>query len=219
MNCADQQTYLNDLCNELGKPWPTNRTINIVCHGHSIPAGYTIEHIVKPFDAYPHILHRRLKDRYPFAVINVIVTAIGGEGSVAGVKRFKRDVLSLKPELITLDYTLNDRYGPFEEGLNAYSSMVDMAKESGSKIILLTPTMDARCCDIPEKMTDIYRRVQMIKDLSAEKSVGLIDTFQAWDNYIKQGGSLSDLLVSVTHPSYKGHQLIVSELMKWFKIM
>jgi acyl-CoA thioesterase-1 len=37
---ADSATYLNDLKSEMQVEWPKNRTINIVFHGHSVPAGY-----------------------------------------------------------------------------------------------------------------------------------------------------------------------------------
>jgi len=37
---ADSATYLNDLKLEMKIEWPKNRTINIVFHGHSVPAGY-----------------------------------------------------------------------------------------------------------------------------------------------------------------------------------
>ncbi|MFZ9033493.1 MAG: hypothetical protein ACO21J_06030, partial [Anaerohalosphaeraceae bacterium] len=37
---ADKNIYLQSITQELIKQWPDNRTINIVCHGHSVPAGY-----------------------------------------------------------------------------------------------------------------------------------------------------------------------------------
>ena len=91
---ADPATYLAALTNLLRVPWPKNRTINIVCHGHSVPAGYFKTPLVNTFNAYPHLLHVGLKQQFPNAVINVIVTAIGGEAADAGERRFGRDVLS-----------------------------------------------------------------------------------------------------------------------------
>ena len=81
---ADRKNYLADLAVQLNRTWPNNRTINVVCHGHSVPAGDFKTPLVDSFNAYPHLIHRRLKDRYPNAVINVIVTAIGGEASESG---------------------------------------------------------------------------------------------------------------------------------------
>ena len=65
-------------------------------------------------NAYPHLWHAKLAEKFPHAVINVIATAIGGENSEQGAARFERDVLSLKPDLVTIDYSLNDRGLPLE---------------------------------------------------------------------------------------------------------
>ncbi len=83
---ADKSIYLQDIITELEKKWPDNKTINIVFHGHSVPAGYFKTPDVNTFDSYPFQLLKRLKDRYPYAVINVINTAIGGENSIEGAK-------------------------------------------------------------------------------------------------------------------------------------
>ena len=40
LSIADQPTYLQPITAEMRKQWPGNRTINIVFHGHSVPAGY-----------------------------------------------------------------------------------------------------------------------------------------------------------------------------------
>jgi hypothetical protein len=94
-NCAiaDSETYLTNISSLLTREWPSNRTVNIVCHGHSVPAGYFRTPKVDTFNAYPHLVHRGLKEKFPYAVINVIVTGIGGEQSEHGAKRFKHDVI------------------------------------------------------------------------------------------------------------------------------
>ena len=79
-----------DAWRELEKTWPDNRTVTVVCHGHSVPAGYFATPIVDSVNAYPHVLFTKLKKRYPNAVVNVIVTAIGGENAVSGAARFHR---------------------------------------------------------------------------------------------------------------------------------
>ena len=85
---ASSTNYLHDVVKQLELKWPKNHTINIVCHGHSVPAGYAKTPLVDTFSAYPDRLHHALKERFPYAVINVIVTGIGGENSVSGEKRF-----------------------------------------------------------------------------------------------------------------------------------
>ena len=45
--------YLNPVLDELAKQWPANRLVNVVCHGHSVPAGFFATPYVNTFGAYP----------------------------------------------------------------------------------------------------------------------------------------------------------------------
>lgn len=76
---VNPSVYLNDLRTELQNEWPQNRTINIVLHGHSVPAGFFKTPNVNTLSAYPNLFLKKLKKIYLYAVVNVIVTAIGGE--------------------------------------------------------------------------------------------------------------------------------------------
>ena len=69
---AERTNYLAGLSTAMQVLWPKNRTITIVCHGHSVPSGYFRTPVVDTFNAYPHLLHLGLKERFPNAVINVI---------------------------------------------------------------------------------------------------------------------------------------------------
>jgi acyl-CoA thioesterase-1 len=106
--------------NLLVAQWPDNRTVNIVCHGHSVPAGYFATPMVDTFNAYPALLHRELKHRFPYAVINVIVTATGGVDSPQGAARSETDVLCHRPDVVTIDYGLNDRRAGLAEAETAW---------------------------------------------------------------------------------------------------
>ena len=121
---ADKKTYLADVSELLQQKWPKNRRVNVVCHGHSVPAGYFKTPVVDTFNASPHLLHEGLKERFPYAVVNVIVTAIGGETSDRGAARFENDVLSHAPDIITIDYALNDRGIGLEKAQAAWTSMI-----------------------------------------------------------------------------------------------
>ena len=69
--------------------WPTNHTVNIVCCSRGVVAGYFQTPMLRTFDAFPHLMHVVLKERFTNAIINVIVRAIGGENSESGAKRFR----------------------------------------------------------------------------------------------------------------------------------
>ncbi len=76
-------------------------------------------------------------------MINAITTAIGGEDSVKGAARFERDGLSLRPDIIFIDYALNDRRQPEAEVEKAWRSMAKAAKAKGVPVIFLTPRVPA----------------------------------------------------------------------------
>src|SRR5687767_13034008 len=95
---VERAAYLAEFRALAAVDWPKNRTLTVVCHGHSVPAGYFKTPDVRSLESYPHLLRVELARRFPHAVINVVVTAIGGEGSEKGAERFERDVLSLRPE-------------------------------------------------------------------------------------------------------------------------
>jgi acyl-CoA thioesterase-1 len=208
-------SYLADTAIELNKTYPDNRVINIVCHGHSVPAGYFKTPVVDSLNAYPHLLHRALKARFPHAVINVIVTAIGGESSPAGAQRFEQDVLTHNPDVVTIDYALNDRRVGLEAAREAWSAMINAAKARGVEVILLTPTGDTRS-DLDVADDPLNQHADQIRALATEHDVALADSLAAWKAHIADGGALTDLISQVNHPNRAGHDLVVAELIKWF---
>jgi hypothetical protein len=133
--------YFDPLLHQLELKIPDNRTVNIVFHGNSVPAGYFKTPVVDTFDSYPHLVHSKLKERCPFAVINVIVTAKGSETSEGGAARFG-EVLAFKPDIVFIDYALNDRSIGLERARVAQEKMITAAKAQGALVVLMTPTPD-----------------------------------------------------------------------------
>jgi lysophospholipase L1-like esterase len=208
-------SYLSEVRGLMQQQWPGNRTINIVCHGHSVPSGYFKTPVVDTFNAYPHLLHEALKSQYPYAVINVIVTAIGGENSESGSKRFEADVLALRPDVITIDYGLNDRGMGVDKAKGNLTAMIEKAKAKGIKVLLLTPTGDTSAA-MNDPQDPLNQQAEMIRGLAAEQQVGLVDSLKAFGNYVSQGGKLEEIMSQVNHPNRKGHDLVVKGLMEWF---
>lgn len=216
MKIANNLTYLDSILDELQKQWPANRTVNIVCHGHSVPSGYFATPFVNTFNSYPHLLHGKIKERFPFAVVNVIVTAKGGENSLSGSKRFTGDVLCHKPDVITIDYSLNDRGIGQETAKNCWCGMIESALVNNIKVILLTPSWDKSFFEKNEDWEELVMQAEQVRELAEKYHIGLSDSFNAFKNYVENVGDLADLLSHVNHPNNKGHELIAEELAKWF---
>lgn len=207
--------YLRPIKDELVKEWPKNRTINLVFHGHSVPAGYFKTPVVNTVDAYPYQVLRLLKEKYPLAVINVINTAIGGEHSESGQKRFESEVLRYKPDVLFIDYALNDRGLGLEVARTAWEKMIVRAQKPGIKIILLTPSPDLGI-DIMESDNILEQHAKQIRELAHKYGVGLVDSYSGFHEIKAAGGDLGDYMSQVNHPNKKGHELIARETLKYF---
>ncbi|AIE84583.1 SGNH/GDSL hydrolase family protein [Fimbriimonas ginsengisoli] len=212
---ASPKNYLADIVAEMTKEWPRNRTIEIVCHGHSVPAGYAKTPEVRSLDAYPNLLREGLAHRFPHAVINVTVTAIGGENSIQGEKRFAKDVLSRHPDVVTIDYGLNDRGLDPAAVRDAWQSMIGQAKLRNVKVILLTPT-----ADLSAKMDDptdpLTKQAVAIRRLAQSEGVGLVDSFALFQRELERGTPLPFLMAQINHPNRRGHELVAADILEWF---
>ena len=86
--------------------------------------------------SYRAIIGRKLEEAYPKAHFKFIDAAIGGTGSQLGVFRLQRDVLAYKPDLVFLDFTLNDdAYKTTPDTLAAYESLVRRIIAEGCPVI------------------------------------------------------------------------------------
>ena len=213
---VNPDTYLAELKTELQMEWPKNRTINIVFHGHSVPAGYFKTPQVNTLSAYPYLFLKKLKTIYPFAVVNVIVTAIGGENSVKGAERFDRDVLVHKPDVLFIDYALNDRSIGLKKAYEAWNQMIRKAKEKNIKVILLTPSPDLRV-NYNSPDNELKKHADQIIKLAKENKVGLVDSYKAFAFLYSDKDQLTRYMAQVNHPNQLGHELIANEIIKWFK--
>lgn len=215
LDAIEKDEYLAEIKAELIKEWPKNRTINLVFHGHSVPSGYFKTPDVRPLQSYPFLLLKDLKKIYPFAVTNIILTCIGGENSEQGAKRFKKQVLNHKPDVLFIDYALNDTGIGAEASSKAWEYMIKAALKKNIKVILLTATPDQRV-DLLSKETDLQKICSQVVEISKEYQTGLVDNYTGFQKIVSSGEKVTDYMSQVNHPNEKGHQLIVDGIMKYF---
>lgn len=207
-------SYLAPIRDALAREWPDNRTVNLVFHGHSVPAGYFDTPEVRTDQAYPRLVQDGLKRRYPYAVINAIVTAIGGEHSARGAQRFDA-VLDHRPDVLFLDYALNDRSIGLDLARDSWTAMITRAVDAGAKVVLLTPSADLRS-DLTDPADDLARHTEQVRDLAAHHRLPLADSAAAFVDAVARGTDPADLMSHVNHPNEHGHRLIAEAILQLF---
>ena len=194
------------------KKWSANRTINLVFHGHSVPSGYLNTPIITTFESYPLLVLKNVTNFYPTAVVNSIKTCIGGENAVQGAARFERDVLSHKPDVVFIDYALNDRRSSLEKSKIAWESMINQALKANVKVVLLTPTPDISE-DIKNTGTPLAQHSQQIIELGKQYNIPVIDSYGTFKKIAEKESGLSKYMAQPNHINGLGHS-IVADLFK-----
>lgn len=213
---AQTTDYLANIKTALQQKWPDNRTINLVFHGHSVPAGYFRTPEVRTFDAYPSLVAQELKKLYPNAVINVIVTAIGGENSTQGAKRFKKEVLIHHPDVLFIDYALNDRKIGLERSRRNMEKMIRLALKRGIRIILLTPSAD-ETVDLQKPGNELELFATQIRQLADKYKIGIADSYSQFRKLAEEKKDLHEYMAQSNHPNRLGHQLIANGILAYFR--
>lgn len=212
---APANSYLDSLKQELKVKWPNNRTINLVFHGHSVPTGYTTRGVTDRLNAYPFLTLKKINNHYPYSVVNTITTSIGGEQSEQGAKRFKEEVLIYKPDVLFVDYGLNDRGIGLERAKIAWEQIIEEALAYGTKVILLTPTPDLNE-DIKSTETELAKHSEQIRGLAKKYGVGLVDSY-AFFKELAGSEKLDGFMAQNNHINQKGHQFVADAIFSYFK--
>ena len=188
-------------------PWPRNRTINLVFHGHSVPAGFFKTPQVRTVDAYPSKTLALLSEKYPLAQFNAIVTARGGENSVQGASRFG-DALQHQPDVVIVDYVLNDRDLSLTDSGAAISGMVERARKAGACVVLATASPDLSADADSARRLRLHS--QQIREVAAKTGSLLLDEEAIFASIPRE--RIDDYMAQPNHPNELGHDLIASKL-------
>ena len=154
-------------------------------------------------------------------------------------RRFEKDVLDKKPDLVVLQFGINDSAVDVWKQPPAEKPRVDLTdfrknlqyfistlKTRGVKVVLMTPNplrWTPRLLELygkppyhpesPEGMNRLlHTYVAAVRELALEESVALVDVDVAFRDYARGHGSLDDLLLDGMHPNQQG-QLIVAEIL------
>lgn len=214
---ADRSEYLMTIREVFETTWPNNRCINLVFHGHDVPAGYFETPTVETTLAYPRKTLAGIKENHSYAVANAFTTGIYGENAIEGAERLASEVLVHRPDVLFIDYSLNDRGEDIDEVRTAWASMIEEALEYGTRVILLTPTPDTEE-DLFDDESNLAIQAAQVRELAEEYGVGLVDSYQAFRDAVTAGTELSTLMSEATHPNAAGHAIVCTEIMRWFTL-
>lgn len=173
--------------------------LNIVFLGGSITWGAGADCYEK---SYTYLTEQFFKSRLAGRKVNAYNAGISGTGSRVGVFRLNRDVLSLNPDIVFIEYAVNDSKEAVKDEEQVIASMEYIVRRlvlqnPNIKIVLLYSAMEGfkACTATHQKVADYYNIPSI--DLQGEVSRLIASGERQW----------SELFVDTAHPSNLGHSL------------
>lgn len=182
----------------------------IVCFGDSITAGYAVRR------GFPSFWLESLRQRFPDSKIEMINSGISGDTSQDGLSRLDWAVLSYEPDLVTINFGINDcvlglSLEEFEMNL---VEMVRRIRAGPDSEILLLSSQPLESPPYDQRVLDYYQTVERV---AKEMNVGFVDVYGAWMKRVRVGMPLDSLILpGLDHPNEAGYRIIAEELMSLF---
>lgn len=220
------------------KNYKDNPPVLIACVGDSVTHGAfelsAIEPTFRPEEAYPALLQRRLRDYYPTAAVSVLNAGVAGENARYGLKQLESDVLRHSPDLVTVNFGLNDVCGGLEklpDYAHAMERTFQLTLASGAECMLVTP--NHLCTYVDPIIQDPHMRdyaafvaklqndgvmdayVAAAKDAAKRCGVPVADANARWNALAKAGVDTTKLLANrINHPCAKAHAIFVEAIIE-----
>ena len=182
----------------------SERPVVIACLGDSVTHGCFDLFVDEKGDFEPHYMPdhgyvakvgRKINELFPAAAVTMLNAGISGDGSKGGLERLERDVLCFKPDLVIVNFGLNDSMGG-DEGVAAYAAnMTEIFRrvlESGAEALLVTPNF--MCSYVPYTVVGENLTNQIgIGDVAVIEDAALGEFNAAVDQGVKNNRRMSGL--------------------------
>lgn len=220
---------------------PDRAAALIACLGDSVTHGCfevfknrfgKVDTVYRPEGGYPARLRRRLNLLYPASAVNVLNAGVSGDSSAGGLRRLERDVLSHLPDLVTVNFGLNDAMG----GRNALSNyrsnmraLFSRILDSGAECMLVTP--NRMCSYVSHALSDSDLRaiaaaaaeiqtggtldafVEAAREEALRLNVPIADAYRVWNRLERSGADTTALLANaINHPIPEMHELFAEKI-------
>lgn len=176
---------------------------------------------VNPEKAFPNVFVKMLKDRFLNPRIKLYNAGMGASYTDQRLPNLQKEVLDFNPDLVAIEFVNDTLIAEEEHFKKNYYSAIDQIKSKGAEIILITPHFTLPSSMGHTSMKDAREtrlQVRWLKEIAAEKGVGLADASARWEHLSAEGLPYLTLLVNRgNHPDDRGHMIFAEELFKFFQ--
>ncbi|MFP6677954.1 MAG: SGNH/GDSL hydrolase family protein [Pirellulaceae bacterium] len=177
--------------------------IRVVCFGDSVTGVY---YHTGSRRAYADMLGIALRRISPRATVQMINAGISGHTTVNALERIDRDVLSHKPDLVTVMFGLNDMTRvPLDQYKLNLTEIVTRCRVAGCEVMLATPNNVVTTSGRPTEKLIQY--CDIVREVGRELTVPVCDSYREFDairTLDRFGWRL--MMSDEIHPNMAGHK-------------
>ena len=148
-----------------------DKELTVVYFGGSVTAGYGSSDPAKY--SWRALIGKWLDEQFPEADIEHINRAVGESGTYLGTHRVQMDVIGPEPDLIFLEYSINDKYygSTYEKAASQYETIVREVKKALPKTDIVTILVTDSGCFLTNKMGKLHTQAQAHEDIAQQYNI------------------------------------------------
>jgi len=168
--------------------------ISIVTIGGSVTQGYGID---VPEERYANIVSSWWEEAFPQANVNFTNAGIGGTGSIFGVHRLERDVFEYDPDLLIVEFAVNDKNDESVGTAESFEALIRRVLLERPNTAVIALFMVAKYCDSPYQ-----------KPIAEAYSIPIISFREAILPELDSGRfTWKGIMPDELHPNTQGHAI------------
>ena len=198
---------LGQVPSRIGARLAAGERLHVVVYGTSLTSG----------GAWPEQMRREVEARYP-GQIRLTDTAKSGEHSDWGVSHFQSRVIDEKPDVLFLEFAVNDAvqrfHIPLERSRHNLERMIDRVRAANPNVEVVLQTTNP-VIDRPKGDSGyrpyLYNYFGVVREVAAARGTVLIDQETAWQKVLDEGRAAYRTLVpDGLHPSPVGYARVAT---------
>jgi len=173
-----------------------------VAFGDSITQGYGVPR------SFVSFLSQRISDARSGFKLTTINAGSSGENTNDAVYRLQRDVLDHHPDLVTINFGVNDAFSwvSAEKFGSNLAAMVDIIRENGCPRVIL---VSSEVIPEPQAEKQVQPYWEKMRQVAEDSGVVYADANGYWQKLLDSGTDQWTLIIpGDMHPNEEGHRVI-----------
>lgn len=188
----------------------SNENVKIVALGDSLTYGWMTS------QGYLDFLKIHILKKYKGAKFEIINKGIPGDTANDGLRRVENDVTKISPDLVLVQFALNDAYTGYspDDFKKKFESIILKIKEKNTPEIALLTSVNLLNSE-ENKFAELY--YDKIHECGEKYNLPVVDVNGYWKEKISSGIKHSQLVQSDgIHPTEKGYELMAEAVFQLF---